>query len=165
MKLQAIQLSVRILGTAFGIIGVSLVGASLLSLAGLSFGSTPLSRGWAIFWVLFGTAFCRTGYLVWFRWSPMAIRHVVGDAFFFIMLFCLFHVPFHVPAGWGLSSFLAAIPVCYTLYLLITHLLSCRAFPVTSHATRFLRMYGAPLLIIGLAFAAFGIILRMQLSQ
>jgi hypothetical protein len=60
---------------------------------------------------------------------------------------------------------LAAIPVCYTLYLLITHLLSRRAFAVTSYAARFLRMYGASLLIIGLAFAAFGIILRMQLSQ
>lgn len=60
---------------------------------------------------VFGTAFLRAAYLVWFRWSPLAVRHLVGAFFFLITLSLIWFVP----DGDGLVVF----PICYLVYRLV----------------------------------------------
>src|SRR5262245_13548180 len=43
--------------------------------------------------LFFAAFFLRAAYLSWFRWSPLAIRHLVGDIFFFVTVSSVFFVP------------------------------------------------------------------------
>jgi hypothetical protein len=79
-----------------------------------------LFASYSILLFVFGTAFLRAGYLVWYRWSPLAVRHLVG-AIFFLITRTLMWV---VPDGGGLIAF----PICYFAYRLVALLWSRFAF-------------------------------------
>jgi hypothetical protein len=85
--------------------------------------------------LLLASIFLRSAYLALFRWSPLALRHVVGGIFFFITLLSFFYLPSHVPISWGGFTFVAILPICYILYRLSANILSRSAFPKSSDAT------------------------------
>src|SRR4030095_14629073 len=136
-KARIIKYCVRSLGSVLGLIG--LTGIVVLFLP--PNGQRPLRLRIAtiqdgVIWLLFTIGFLRAGYLALFRWSPLAIRHTIGGVFFFVTLFCLFYLPFRAPSfGWGILFFLAAVPVCYTVYRLSAYFLSRAAFPPSSKDT------------------------------
>jgi hypothetical protein len=115
--------------------GMGLIISCFIPLRPLSTETFGPSRGFQIVVSLvLALALLRAAYLSWYRWSPLAIRHLVGCVFFFVTLFCVFYLPARVPSGWGIFVFLLALPVCYTLYRLIVYMLSRRAFPSVSNA-------------------------------
>jgi len=89
-------------------------------------------RVWGVGASLFFAAFfLRAAYLSWFRWSPLAIRHLVGDVFFFITVSSFLGARNLMPPLGALWYFVA-LPVCYTTYRVIANLLSRRAFSTSS---------------------------------
>ena len=136
MKPKTLQLYTRGVGLILGVCGVAGIVMCFVTPKPPPLNSISTPRWFdSLILLILASAFLRAAYLAWFRWSPLAIRHVVGGVFFLITLLCLFYVPFHAPTGWGLFSFLAAFPVCYILYRLIAYSLSRYAFPPSSDAT------------------------------
>src|SRR5688572_19979013 len=125
MKSDATQTCSRAVGLFFWVCGVGIVAICFVPADAISPVMAAFPR-WitAAVLLILASGLFRTAYLSWFRWSPLAIRHIVGGMFFFVTLFCLFYVPSQVPTGWGLYTFLAAYPVCYTMYRTIAYLLS-----------------------------------------
>ena len=132
MKPRSIQICGRCAGAILGLSALGLIARCFISLAPLPpvvvHGPRSLVIGTSLFFAAF---FLRAAYLSWFRWSPLAIRHLVGDVFFFVTVSSCFVVPTIAPPL-GLPWFVLALPVCYTLYRVIAHLISHRAFPINS---------------------------------
>jgi hypothetical protein len=134
MKPSTIQLSARVVGTIFGFSGLYFIAASILALIRTSYATTLLPAGWPILWFLLGVSLARASYLAWFRWSPLAIRHLVGGVFFFVTLAGAYYVASIAPGAWGTFCFLGVLLVFYASYRLITVALSRFAFPTLAHA-------------------------------
>jgi hypothetical protein len=71
---------------------------------------SPFSFSAFLFLFIIVAAFLRAGYLAWFRWSPLAVRHVMGALFFPLTLWLMWAVP--PPFGW------MVLPICYVAYRL-----------------------------------------------
>jgi hypothetical protein len=88
----------------------------------------PVSGGWifpAIFLVV-GAGFLRAGYLAVFRWSALALRHVVGALFFLFTVFTIWILfTMRYPHFW------IALPVCYLIFRYVAFRLSRYAFPAS----------------------------------
>jgi hypothetical protein len=65
-------------------------------------------------------AFLRAAYLAYFRWSPLAVRHVIGALFFILTVWLLFTV--RNLAWWTI------LIACYVLYRIASFQLSRYAF-------------------------------------
>jgi len=133
MNPKTIQACARLGGLIFGACGVASIVACFVISKALP---PPLPDSVAaptwpfiLSLLLLAAGFFRAAYLAWFRWSPLAIRHAVSGVFFFVTLFGLVYLPFHVPTGWGIFTFLAAFPVCYVAHLIVAHALIRCAFP------------------------------------
>src|SRR5215213_10069740 len=98
MTPSGIQLTLRVFGTMLGLLSVSLISGGFLTVAK---DSSTSGIGSAVVSIVLGAFFARDFYQVWFRWSPLALRHVIGDIFFVITLFCTFGLPFLMPTGLG----------------------------------------------------------------
>ena len=122
----------RVLGSIFGALGIGLITLDLLAMMGIEFGSVRLTPGEAAFLLPFFGFFLRVWYLVWHRWSPLAIRHVVANVFFFLTLFLIYWSLYLGGWIWGYFSVAALIAICYVLHLVITVVLSRHAFPPSS---------------------------------
>jgi len=125
MTPRAIQLTMQVFGSMLGLLGVSVISGGLVTVAKDTSLSAIVS---AIISMILGAFFARGAYLVWFRWSPLALRHVVGDFVFFITLFCTFWLPSYMPTGLGPYPAICSLPVCYVGYRMISSGLNRRAF-------------------------------------
>ncbi len=72
----------------------------------------------AVFGILLGVYFTRVGYLVWFRWSPLAVRHVIGTLAFLLLGQLVRFVHPHATGlpDWSVFWPLAAFLAIYFLY-------------------------------------------------
>lgn len=123
MNPRLIQISGQSAGAVLGVGALGLI-------AGCFFSSpfNPVGIGISLFFAAF---FLWAGYLCWFRWSPLAIRHLVGDVFFIITVLTFSNYQ-NLPFGLGVPWLVLALPVYYALYRITAHVLTRRAFPTNT---------------------------------
>ena len=86
MQPTFLKAAIRVLGSLIGLFGVSMLGFGVfLFLPSFITSGGAFGIAFAVFGILLGVYFTRVGYLVWFRWSPLAVRHVVGTLAFLLL--------------------------------------------------------------------------------
>ncbi len=82
------------------------------SFFGLSYTSSVPLQSAPVALLFLAAALLRAAYLAWFRWSPLAVRHIIGTLFFFLTIWLISLEP----------SFDALIvfPICYAAYRFVT---------------------------------------------
>ena len=77
------------------------------------------------------------GYLVWFRWSPLAVRQVTGVLAFLVWTLAAAYAPHESPAGtpdWMMMAPMAGLVILYAGYRWLTAYWCERLFPFTTDA-------------------------------
>lgn len=133
MTASTAKITVRVVGTLVGIYGVlSWAGALLL----LGVGGTQEAALLILLTIplLLGVYCLYVGYLTWWRFSPIAVRHVCGAVGYFSLL-CLLgidgkflHHPVEPSPGWAFG-FLGVLLLVHFLYRLASERLSRLLFP------------------------------------
>lgn len=117
MKALSLNHLARIFGALFCLLGLVAGGMALrppLSLAPVLW-PTQVST---IFLLVVSVALLRAAYLACFRWSPLALRHLLGIVFFFFTVWLLTN-----SRSWILLA------LCYALFRFTTSILSRYIFP------------------------------------
>ena len=128
-----VRVTIRVLGSLIGLFGVSMLGFSaFLFLPKSIMSGNVFSIAFAVICVLLGVYFTRVGYLVWFRWSPLAVRHVIGTlAFLLIGKLSPSHPHGTGSPGWWALWWFAGFLVIYFLYQSAVAYCSRLLFPVS----------------------------------
>ena len=93
------------------------------------------SRWLPVFLLLLLASFLfRAAYLTWFRWSPLALRHVINAVFFFVTLAWMYSMLFLLPQVWGFFACVVGVFVWYTIYQTVAYLMIRNVFPRTLEA-------------------------------
>jgi hypothetical protein len=126
MNAQTLMQISRVCAALFAAFAAVAVVTAVDSLSGFSYTSrVPLHSAPAI--LLFLAVFLlRAAYLAWFRWSPLAVRHIVGTFAFFLTIWLVALSP-------GFAT-LVAFPVCYVAYRFWSSRLARYAFPANTSA-------------------------------
>ena len=131
MRLTIAKIVMRIVGTLGGLLGVGMLCVTPFVL----YHSIAERDGWMILLAIFPVAlsvyFLYVSYLVWFRFSPLAVRHICGA-----LGFCLLAVitKFFNPArdshaAWPAFVSLGSLIVVYLAYRVASDRLSRLLFP------------------------------------
>ncbi len=138
MKPVYLKLGIRVFGTMAGLLGIS----GLFFALGL-FLPHAMSSG-----KMFGVVFAATilavsayesyvGYLVWFRWSPLAVQHVVGVLAFLVWAMAsryAFHRPSAAAPDWTLALPMVGLVVLLFCYRWLTAYWCRQLFPPVAPA-------------------------------
>ena len=138
MQPTFLKAAIRVLGSLIGLFGVSMLGFGVfLFLPSFITSGGAFGIAFAVFGVLLGVYFTRVGYLVWFRWSPLAVRHVVGTLAFLLLgqLTRLINPRPTSPSDWSVFWPLAGFLAIYLLYQFIVARCLRLLFPVPIPAT------------------------------
>jgi len=131
MNQTFLKVVLRVIGTLSGVAGV----------AALFFASYVLVRaeldvnGWRLalnlFSLLLGSYLVYVGYLVWFRLSPLAVRHVCGllGMYVFSLAMKLVDVRSDPSSPWASVAFLGCLFGVYFGYKAVSRWLSRQLFP------------------------------------
>jgi hypothetical protein len=133
VKAIVAKIVVRIAGTLAGLCGFSLFSAMLMGL----YSSITEPNSGMIFFAAFALAFSAylmyVAYLVWFRFSPRAVRHVCGAIGVYVLSLVprLLDLSRHGDQPWIEFAFLGSFVAVYIAYRVASHRLSRLLFPET----------------------------------
>jgi hypothetical protein len=133
MKLRIFaKVAVRVVGTLAGLPGLGLLFIALLNLY-LGIPDRDAKRiSIGGFLLALAAYFLHTSYLVWFRFSPLAVRRVCGALCLYGMTFVtakLLDVTDHSDAIWPAFAFLGCVVAVYVVYRFASDRLSRLLFP------------------------------------
>ena len=126
------KVAVRVVGTLAGLAGLSgLFFALLMLYLGIhERDAERIANG--VFLLALAAYYLYTAYLVWFRFSPLAVRHVCGALCLYGMTFVtakLLNVTAHSDALWPAFAFLGCVVAVYIAYRFVSNRLSRLLFP------------------------------------
>jgi hypothetical protein len=120
MKRLSLNRLAQILGSIFGLLGLVTLVMAVRPLLGFSDGTFWSTPPYSLFLLIVAVALLRAAFLGCFRWSPLAVQHLVGSTFFFITIWLLSVVRSY--------AFWFVLPLCYTLYQFAARRLSRYVF-------------------------------------
>ena len=131
MNVHVAKILLRVIGTLGGLLGLGMLCVAPI----MFFHSVGERNPWMILLAAFPLAMSAyliyVGYLVWFRFSPLAVRHICGAlGFYIITLVPKISDPSRDPSSpWGPFLFLACLVAVYFGYRSISGKLSRWLFP------------------------------------
>jgi hypothetical protein len=134
MKAIVAKIVMRIAGTLAGLMGFCLFSAMLVGLYSSITERDLRMVPFAVFSLAISAYLMYAAYLVWFRFSPLAVRHVCG-ALGFCVLMLLMQLPdwSRIPdQPWMEFAFLGSFVAVYIAYRLASNRLSRLLFPESS---------------------------------
>ena len=133
MKLRIFaKVVVRVIATLVGLLGLWLLFTALLLLYHVIPERDAGRISMGVFALPFAAYYLYTAYLVWFRFSPLAVRHVCGALCLYGMIFVtakLLEVTAHSYALWPAFAFLGCVVAVYIAYRFVSNRLSRLLFP------------------------------------
>ena len=136
MSLTFAKILMRVVGTLAGLLGLGM----LCILPFLIHHAIAEQMGWMILFAVFplpvAAYFIYAAYLVWIRFSPVAVRHVCGAlGFYTLTLFPKAFERFR-DADWMPFAFFGCLVAVYLACCVVSHYLSRRLFPEASPAVQ-----------------------------
>ena len=131
MKLTIAKTLMRVVGTLGGLLGLGMLCIAPLML----YRSVTERNPWMILLAAFPLAlagyFIYVAYLVWFRFSPIAVRHICGALGFYLLMLItkLFDPSRDSGTPWAAFAFLGCLVVVYFAYRVASDRLSRLLFP------------------------------------
>lgn len=132
MKLTVAKIVMRVIGTLAGLLGLGMLGLAPF----IFYHAIAEWNLWMILLAAFPLALAvylvYVAYLVWFRFSPLAVRHICGALGFygFTLLTPLFNPgPGGPDTAWSALAFLGCIVGVYLAYRVASNRLSRLLFP------------------------------------
>ena len=129
MSLAVAKILLRVISALAGLLGFGILCITPF----LIHHSIAEQQGWMIFFLvlplLVAVYFIYAAYLVWFRFSPVAVKHICGAlGFYVVTLFPKVFERFR-DADWMPIAFLGSLLVVYLAYRVVSHRLSRWLFP------------------------------------
>ena len=136
MSLNIAKILMRVVGTLAGLLGLGMLCITPF----LIYHAVAEQMGGMIFFVVLplpvAAYFIYAAYLVWFRFSPVAVRHVCGAlGFYTLTLFPKAFEQFR-DAEWMPFAFLGCLFAVYVAYRVVSRYLSRWLFPEASPAVQ-----------------------------
>jgi hypothetical protein len=137
VKVIVAKIAMRIAGTLAGLLGLCLLPAMLVGL----YSSITESDPWMILFATFSLAisayFMYVAYLVWLRFSPLAVQHVCGALAFYVLILImrLFELSRNRDQPWIGFALPGSFVAVYIAYRVASHRLSRLLFPETMGET------------------------------
>jgi hypothetical protein len=129
MTLSIAKTVMRVVGTLAGLLGV----AMLCFMPFMLFHSITERNPWMIVLAIFPLAlalyFIYVAYLVWFRFSPLAMRHICGALGFYVLMLLTKLFDRDLDTTWAPSAFLGCLVIVYFAYRVASNRLSRWLFP------------------------------------
>ncbi len=121
----------RVVGTLAGLLGAGMLSIGPFILYHAYTERSPLMMVFAVFPLVFGVYFVYVGYLVWFKYSPLAVRHICGTVAFyvFVLVSKLFGAGREAEPSWVTFAPLGCLFVVFFAYRLASARLSRWLFP------------------------------------
>ena len=136
------KILMRVVGTLTGLLGLGMFHITLF----LMFKSITERNLGMILFVLFPLAaavyLIYVAYLVWFRFSPITVRHICRALAFYVvaLLMELFDPARDSKAAWPMFAFLGCLVVVYFAYAVVSDQLIRLLFPASEGRTDELRV-------------------------
>jgi len=118
MKLTIAKIVMRVIGTLAGLLGLGMLCVTPFML----YHSITERNAWMILLAVFPLAlaayFIYVAYLVWFRFSPLAVRHICGALGFCVLMLVtkLFDPSRDSDTPWAAFAFLGCLVAVYFAY-------------------------------------------------
>ena len=122
---------IRVAGTLAGLLGLGMLCVAPVMLYHSFIEQNPWMIGLALFPFALAVYFVWVAYLVWFRFSPLAVRHICGALGFYGLTLAarLVGPPRDPEMPWGSFAFLGCLVVIYIAYKFASDRLSRWLFP------------------------------------
>jgi hypothetical protein len=134
MKLIVAKIAMRVAGTLAGLVGLCFLPAMLVGLYHSITEPYPLMILVAAFALAISAYLMYVAYLVWFRFSPLAVRHVCGALGFYVLTLVprLLDLSRNPDRPWMGFALLGSFVAVYIAYRFASHRLSRLLFPESS---------------------------------
>jgi hypothetical protein len=131
MRLSIVKTVMRVVGTLAGLLGVGMLCITPFMLHHSITQRNPWMILLAVFPLALAAYFIYVAYLVWFRFSPLAVRHICGALGFYVLTLVtkLFDPARDSDAAWPAFAFLGCLVVVYFSYRVASDRLSRWLFP------------------------------------
>jgi len=131
MKPNTAKVLIRILGTVAGLLGVGLLCFAPFVFYRSITEQNPVMIAFAVLPLALAAYFLYVAYLVWFRFSPLAVRHVCGALGFYALtlLTKLFDPMRDSGVPWRSCAFLGCLVAVFLAYRFASGRLSRWLFP------------------------------------
>jgi hypothetical protein len=132
------KITMRVVGTLAGPSGLGMLCVTPFMLYHFITGRDLLMIVFAAFPLALAAYFSYVAYLVWFRFSPLAVRHICGTLGFLILVLAtnLFDPSRHSAAPCAAFAFLGSLVAAYFAYRVASNQLSQLLFPAGATGVR-----------------------------
>lgn len=133
MRLTIAKIVLRVVGTLAGLLGLGMLCVTPF----MVYHSITERNGWMILLAVFPLAvaiyFIYVAYLAWFRFSPLAVRHICGALGIYVLMLVtkLFDASRNSETPWTAFAFLGCLVAVYFAYRTASNRLSRLLFPET----------------------------------